>query len=225
MAETSLKEKMIEEAYRIINTNGFENFSVRIISNKLGVSHNALYKHFVSKDELLLEVVKVGFATLTSEFRKIQGRTDLDQITQVKEFLIAYIEFSLKNAEIYKLMYNSDLLIKNFTDLFLDISIMDGGLDKVSDQDSLDAGKINEGFKHAMANTVWAFTHGLSLLLMYKILPLAQDLDSPPKLMNDNDEEISIRNSVERSIDIFMNGLIFHRKTIFPKTLRHDKLF
>lgn len=52
------KKKLIETALDEIQEKGYENISIREIAKKNVVTAAAIYKHFGSKDELLLEVLK-----------------------------------------------------------------------------------------------------------------------------------------------------------------------
>ena len=53
----SLRERCVAEALRVVEHEGVERLSLREIARRLGVSHQAPYKHFASRDHLLAEVV------------------------------------------------------------------------------------------------------------------------------------------------------------------------
>ena len=49
-------------------------FTLREVARRAGVSHNAPYRHFASKDELLAEVAAEGFDRLTASMQKSMAR-------------------------------------------------------------------------------------------------------------------------------------------------------
>ncbi len=56
-----LKEACIQAAREVIAEQGVESLSMRDVSRKLGVSHQAPYRHFPSRDHLLAEIMRRCF--------------------------------------------------------------------------------------------------------------------------------------------------------------------
>ena len=56
-----LRDACIVAAQEIIAERGLENLSLREVARKLGVSHQAPYKHYPSRDHLLAEVMRRCF--------------------------------------------------------------------------------------------------------------------------------------------------------------------
>lgn len=52
------KELIISEAFKMIDENGTENFSVRKLASSLNVQVSSLYNHIKSENDILLEVAK-----------------------------------------------------------------------------------------------------------------------------------------------------------------------
>src|ERR1700683_4158912 len=57
----STRERILASAARLFAENGFEGSSMPAIAKAAGITAGAIYKHFKSKGELLLEVVKRSF--------------------------------------------------------------------------------------------------------------------------------------------------------------------
>ena len=64
----NLKQKLIDEAYKAIKKDGIETISLRKLAKKAKVSQTAPYRHFQSKDHLIIEVCLKG---LTLSMQKI----------------------------------------------------------------------------------------------------------------------------------------------------------
>lgn len=76
-------------------------FALRELAKQIGVSHAAAYKHFESKQDLLLDIARRGFAALNTAFEAIdrQGSSYLHNLGE------AYILFGLQNPGYYRVMF------------------------------------------------------------------------------------------------------------------------
>ena len=105
--DRSLREACVEQALSIIAEAGLEQLSLREVARRLGVSHQAPYKHFPSRDYLLAEVVSRAFADFAKylDGRKLSGdpANDLGSLGQ------AYVRYALKNPLQYRLMFGTPL--------------------------------------------------------------------------------------------------------------------
>jgi AcrR family transcriptional regulator len=63
-----LRNAMITVARRALNEGNYEALSLREIARLAGVSANAPYRNFASKQILLAEIAASGFSELTSNF-------------------------------------------------------------------------------------------------------------------------------------------------------------
>ena len=103
-----LRAKLVEIAARDIETEGAAKLSLRRIAAQAGVSHNAPYMHFASKDALLDAVIAHGFAELRSSIARAGGQeawTRGDWAERMKAGLRAYIVFARDHPGLYALMH------------------------------------------------------------------------------------------------------------------------
>ena len=69
-----LRRAIVKAALEILRETQSLEFSLRELARRAGVSHNAPYKHFVDKRELLAAVSAAGFEILTKRMaREIAG--------------------------------------------------------------------------------------------------------------------------------------------------------
>ena len=61
-----LRKTLLEAAVALIGEAGPRGFTLREVARRAGVSHNAPYRHFAGKDELLVAVAQEGFGRLTA---------------------------------------------------------------------------------------------------------------------------------------------------------------
>ncbi len=103
----NLKEACIEEAIKIIQSDGIEKLSLRQVSRRLGVSHQAPYKHFPSRDHILAEVVSRMYKTFADHMRTMP-KTD-NPYDDLRGMGQAYLGFAVTHPLEYQLMFNTPL--------------------------------------------------------------------------------------------------------------------
>ena len=94
----NLRKTLLDAAVALIGEVGPRAFTLREVARRAGVSHNAPYRHFVSKDELLATVAAEGFERLTAVMRKAMapGRSPLQRLELCG---CGYVEFALRWAQ------------------------------------------------------------------------------------------------------------------------------
>lgn len=102
-----LREACVAEAIAIIGEVGIESLSIREVARRLGVSHQAPYKHFASSDHLLAEVVRRTYL-LFSDHLEARPRTGHpgDDLKSMGE---AYVAFALEHPLHYRLLFSTPL--------------------------------------------------------------------------------------------------------------------
>lgn len=102
-----IREACVEEAFRIVAEKGIEALSLREVARRLGVSHQAPYKHFASRDHILAEIIARAFAEFAAF---LEGRS---RSTEAREDLRAmgdcYMTYARENPLKYRLMFNTAL--------------------------------------------------------------------------------------------------------------------
>src|ERR1700745_3504418 len=103
-----LRRAIVAAALEILHETQSTEFSLRELARRAGVSHNAPYKHFADKRELLAAVSAAGFETLekrmaaeTARFNNPRGK--------LLATLRAYIRHGVENPALYRLMFGAYL--------------------------------------------------------------------------------------------------------------------
>lgn len=102
-----LKQALVEQAFSVIEERGVEHLSLREVARRLGVSHQAPYKHFRSRDHILAAVVERCFADFAQHLSSRHSCDDpYDDLHQMG---LAYLEFARRYPLQYRLMFNTAL--------------------------------------------------------------------------------------------------------------------
>jgi len=103
----TLREACIDQAMRIIASDGVEALSLRDVARRLGVSHQAPYKHFASRDHIIAEIVVRAFAQLSAHLERRKRHTD--PIEELASLGALYVGFARQQPLQYRLMFGTPL--------------------------------------------------------------------------------------------------------------------
>ena len=92
-ASDSTRERILNAAGRLLAEQGFESASMRVIAKASGITPGAVYKHFASKADLLLEVAKRAVQSIPMFIQSADGAEDA---TALPLLGAAYTEPGLK---------------------------------------------------------------------------------------------------------------------------------
>jgi AcrR family transcriptional regulator len=100
-----LRDACVVAAQEVIAERGIENLSLRDVARKLGVSHQAPYKHYPSRDHLLAEVMRRCFQGFAAH---LDARPRFDDPEQDLESLgVQYLTYAQKHPLEYRLMFST----------------------------------------------------------------------------------------------------------------------
>ena len=176
-----LRNALIAEGLKLLEEGG-QDFTLRDLARRVGVSAAAPYAHFADKNALLAAIAQSGFAQL----RGALGAALLGSGNPAEQFLDmgrAYVRFGMDNPALYKLMFASEELPADRGKY--------PGLDAAAEAafDSLtetlgrlqQAGILRAGNVEADGLTVWAHVHGLTSLIITGRVECVGENPPPPE--------------------------------------------
>ena len=103
-----LRGALLQASLELLRHPASGDFTLRQIARRAGVSHNAPYRHFRDKDDLLAAIAEQGFERLTAAIQSAagKGQTPFEQLQSAG---IAYIEFAQAQPEHFSVMFSIDL--------------------------------------------------------------------------------------------------------------------
>ena len=100
-----LKQALVDAAIALIAEVGTNGFTLREVARRAGVSHNAPYRHYRDKDELLAVVAMQGFERLTAAMRRsaARGSSTLERLRLCGR---GYVDFALRWPQHFFVMFD-----------------------------------------------------------------------------------------------------------------------
>jgi AcrR family transcriptional regulator len=166
----NLRQTLLDAAVTLIGEVGPRAFTLREVARRAGVSHNAPYRHFASKDELLAEVAAEGFDRLATSMQKSMARAT-SPLERLQECGCGYVAFALHWPQHFLVMF--------------DLPQATAGHEKhqAAGQNAFDvlqgciaaaqqSGDLSIGDPLPLAWTAWSLVHGIAKLDTSGNLPL-----------------------------------------------------
>lgn len=175
----NLKEALIETALQTIDKEGLDAITLRDITQKLGTSRSAVYRHFASKEALIIGVIQRGYAQLDELFTPIfQDRTQSVE-ERFEKMGRAYLDFAIEHPNLYRLLFGENYRQEReevcdykdesqATGLYALIGLL---------LEAQEEGIIARADPMVQAATVWASIHGLASLLIDGHLMMRDNLE------------------------------------------------
>ena len=182
MAESDTKQRIKQAANDLVMQYGIRSVSMDDIAAKLGISKKTIYLYFKDKDEILHELMEMGFKYMGSYMQHIQDTNPVNRIFLTGE---AYIKFGLENKDWYELMFNS---IKPINHIINCGSDWNEGLNMFSFlikncEEAIKQTNLKNVEANILALQLWSSVHGMVNLYHSERLCIVLD-ENPNVLIN-----------------------------------------
>jgi AcrR family transcriptional regulator len=161
---TDLRQKVLDASLALIEEGGLDRLSMREVSRKAGVSHQAPYHYFEDREAILAALAGEGFSKLGQLLARAAAQSDAEPSKAVEAMGHAYVDFALRNPAYFQAMFRADAV----------------PLDRYPEarkREDEAFGKLVEGIGHAFADhstkvrqaiavACWAMVHGLATLVL-----------------------------------------------------------
>ena len=166
----NLRQTLLDAAVALIGEVGPRAFTLREVARRAGVSHNAPYRHFPSKDQLLIAVASEGFdrLTRTMEEHLAVGKSPAERLSLCG---CGYVQFALTWPQHLLVMFDLPTASKsqcgnpsigeNAFRVLLDCVIA-----------AQQTGDLPAGDPMPHTWTAWSLVHGIAKLSISGNLPL-----------------------------------------------------
>lgn len=102
-----LRERILDQSLAIIEQSGIEALSLRAVARDLGVSHQAPYKHFPSRDHVVAQLVARAYGAFSTALSgAVKGH---DARGRLAAMGMAYLDYAETHPLHYRLMFETEL--------------------------------------------------------------------------------------------------------------------
>ena len=169
------RDNILAHACDLYLEEGLDGFSMRKLAKRVGVTAPALYRHFESREHVLLDVVREAFGEFTGYlYRALEGRTPRDRLHRAG---MGYLEFALEHPRWYQMVF---IAPEHIGQEALPADLESQGcavhqfwVDRL--RECVDAGLLLPGDPTEISLTMWAHAHGLIKLYQHGHLQMDEE--------------------------------------------------
>lgn len=164
-----IKEKILQAAIKLFAKEGYENVSMRKISEKIQYSPGTIYLHYKDKESILFELHTIAFQKFYEALS--EANTEKNPIKRLKLMGHNYLEFAWNNSEYYDLMFINNCVSASIEKEKEWIGMDSYGLLRQTISECAEHGYIAKHDIEPATFSMWAFVHGIASLVIKKRVP------------------------------------------------------
>lgn len=165
----NLRVALLDAAIHLIAEVGPAGFNLREVARRAGVSHNAPYRHFRNRDDLMAAVAEQGFRELTQAMLAGAG-SHARARDRLKQAGLAYVRFALRRPQHFAIMFDAPNLTTRHPDS-TDPSARAFGTLVTFVEACQQEGSLPRGDTLQLALVAWCTVHGIAKLGIAGRLP------------------------------------------------------
>ncbi len=165
----NLRRALIDTALSLFAERGDLDFTLRELARAAGVTHNAPYRHFASKADLLVALQEEGLARLAAAEHAALAAAGDDPRARVQALGESYVRFALEQPTLFRLGVGApiDPGADHKARGSESYRLLEGTLEQARR-----AGVVRQDLSaRELALASWAFVHGIATLLAGGRLP------------------------------------------------------
>ena len=170
-----LREALLQAAIQLIAEVGPAGFTLREVARRAGVSHNAPYRHFPDREDLLAAVAAQGFRELNEAMLEAVTHRR-SSVGRLKGAGLAYVEFALRRPEHFTVMFDA-AVSKHRTPDSTEAAEQAFGTLLTLVKSCQDENRLPSVDVRQLALLAWSMVHGIAKLATAKRLPYESTAD------------------------------------------------
>lgn len=161
----NLREALAEAAVEAAREHGPDGLAVRELARRVGVSHNAAYRHFADRDALVDVVAEEALAGLVAAMeRRLATVTATDPVLRARRRLVelgaGYVDFALGEPGLFRVLFTAYPEAPQADQGALDpFSMLNAALDEL-----VAVGYLDPAVRPGAEIGCWSAVHGFAVL-------------------------------------------------------------
>jgi AcrR family transcriptional regulator len=164
------RREILDSARELFINDGYEQFSMRKLAEKIGYSPTTIYLYFNSKDDLLFAISEEFFERFFNQFNHILSITQ-DPIETLRQACLYLIEFGLRNPNQYRLIFFTKHNVYGTREEFIEKDSMAKNTYVVFKEmvhECIKTGRFRESDENVISPALAIIAHGLVVMNLYR---------------------------------------------------------
>lgn len=178
-----LRRTLINAAAQLIERDGVEALSVREAARVAGVTHQAPYRHFANKQELIAAVAEEGFHAMREQAVLAMAEHPDDPVARLDAMAATYFLYAVEHPAQFRVMFGPEIADKS---RYPTLRAAADGIMAMLTQliaEAQRANRVRRGDPLDLALAGWSMMHGLaSLTVNGPVARYPQGLMTPHEL-------------------------------------------
>ncbi|GMR12019.1 MAG: hypothetical protein BMS9Abin29_0206 [Gemmatimonadota bacterium] len=169
------RDEILRQACGLLIAGGLDSLSMRELARRLGVTAPALYRHYESKEKVLVDVVGEAIKTFAHYlYQALEGKTPVERFSLTG---MRYLDFALEHPQFYEIIHVSHQLI-GLEELPKEASSHSCAtgqfmIDRV--REGVECGMLKTAEPNDVAMSIWAHAHGIVSLYHRGLLGMDEE--------------------------------------------------
>ncbi len=169
-----LRTALLKEAVKSLHSDGLEGLTLRSLARKLGVSHTAPYRHFKSREDLLIAIANETLDEFSDIIAKLLSDYELDSDEFFNKAVVAYYTFATEHPArfflIFKIVIHQVVDLKKYPEFKERIRTYFQAFFEFIEEGQK-RGRTAPGDPAFIGLTIWSMIHGVTMLSLSNFLP------------------------------------------------------
>ena len=173
----SLEQALVDTALAVVRELGIDALSMRDLARTIDVSPSATYRHFPSRDHLVMRVSQCSREALAHELisassRIVGSNTKRRSVERFEAIGRAYVQFAVSNPNVFEAAFTrSEVALERPDDPNAWSVLVD------SIEQMISAGAVPAARRKDASMIAWSGVHGISTILTSSIWPAGVNAD------------------------------------------------
>lgn len=164
-----LREALVDAAVEAARERGPDGLALRELARRVGVSHNAAYRHFADREALVAEVAAEGLRQMMATLqRRLAEVSSQDPVVRARRRLAAlargYVEFAVTEPGLFRVVFTAYPTLSDPRDAELPEDLDTFGLLSSTLDDLVDVGVLHPDARPGAEISCWSGVHGFAML-------------------------------------------------------------